>query len=95
MTKEEIEKLNEMTEEPTVIFKLISDKRALAVETEDEHYRIMEISGYDLNVSFNRDLLKSIEDVENLLDGLKEMFRRLIMKDLLENPENETNKESD
>ncbi len=95
MTQEEIEKLNEMTDEPTITFKLLSDKRAMAVETEDEHYRIMEISGYDLNVSFNRDLLKSIDDVENLLDGLKEMFRRLIMKDLLENTESVTNKESD
>lgn len=95
MTQEEIDKLNEMTEEPTVIFKLISDRQAMAVETEDEHYRVMEISGYDLNVSFNRDLLKSVEDVESLLDGLKEMFRRLIMKDLLENPESTTNKESD
>ena len=95
MTQEELDKLNEMTDEPNVTFKYLSDKRTLAIETEDEDYRILEISGYDLNIAFNRDLLKSVEDIEDMLDGLKELFRKLVLQDLLENQEIEPNKDSE
>ena len=44
----------------------------------------MEISGYDLQINFNRDKLQNIADIESMLDGLKDLFRRVVMQDLLE-----------
>ena len=49
---------------------------------------IFEISGYDMQIKFNRSKLQTLEEVEGTLDGIKEMFRQLIMADLLDNNEN-------
>lgn len=70
--------------EPEVVFNTLSDLTILSVQTEDTHESLMEISGYDLNVKFNRDKIKDLADMENLLDGIKDLFRKIIMKDLLE-----------
>ena len=43
----------------------------------------MEISGYDLDVRFNRNVIKTVQDVESLLDGIKDLFRKIIMEDLI------------
>ena len=63
----------------------------LAVQTEDTHETIMEISGYDLQINFNRDKLQNIADIESMLDGLKDLFRRVVMQDLLESNVEKTN----
>lgn len=78
----------EMGLEPEVVFNTLSDRRILAVQTEETHETIMEISGYDLQIKFNRDKLKSIEDIESLLEGLKSLFKQMVMEDLLDNKEN-------
>ncbi len=70
--------------EPEVVFNSLSDLTILSVQTEDTRESLMEISGYDLNVKFNRDRIKDLADMENLLDGIKDLFRKIIMKDLLE-----------
>lgn len=70
--------------EPEVVFNALSDRRVLAVMTEDSNETIMEISGYDLQIKFNRDKLKDVADIENMLDGLKDLFRRVVMENLLE-----------
>lgn len=72
-----------ISNEPEVVFNLESDRRFLAVKTEDGSQTMMEISGYDLDVRFNQDAIRTVQDVEALLDGLKEMFRKLIMADVL------------
>ena len=53
---------------------------------------IFEISGYDLQIRFNRDRLQTLEDIEGTLEGIKDMFRKLIMADLLN--KNESNEDS-
>ena len=80
--------------EPEVVFNSQSDRRFFSVKSEDGNETMMEISGYDLDVRFNHDAIHTVQDVESLLDGLKEMFRKLIMADVLgenksETPENE------
>jgi len=66
-----------------VVFNAMSDRRVFAVMTEETNETIMEISGYDLQVKFDRDKLKDISDIESMLDGIKDLFRRLVMEDLL------------
>lgn len=70
--------------EPNVVFKSLTDLRVLSVKDKDTKETIMEISGYDLHITFNRSKLNSVEDVEDMLDGLKDVFRQAVMQDLLE-----------
>lgn len=88
VTEAEKKQAREMGLEPEVVFNTLSDRRILAVQTEETHETIMEISGYDLQIKFNRDKLKSIEDIESLLEGLKSLFKQMVMEDLLDNKEN-------
>lgn len=88
VTEAEKKQAREMGLEPEVVFNTLSDRRILAVQTEETHETIMEISGYDLQIKFNRDKLKSIEDIESLLEGLKSLFKQMVMEDLLNNKEN-------
>lgn len=80
---EEESKKKRMNYEPEVVFNAMSDRRVLAVMTEETSETIIEISGYDLQIKFNRDKLKDIGDIESMLDGIKDLFRRLVMEDLL------------
>lgn len=88
VTEAEKRRARDMGLEPEVVFNTLSDRRILAVQTEETHETIMEISGYDLQIKFNRDKLKSIEDIESLLEGLKSLFKQMVMEDLLGNKEN-------
>ena len=69
--------------EPEVVFNALSDKRIFGVKSEENQEMIFEISGYDLQIKFNRDRLQTLEDIEGTLEGIKDMFRQLIMADLL------------
>lgn len=69
--------------EPEVVFNSQSDRRFFSVKSEDEKETMMEISGYDLDVRFNRNVIKTVQDVESLLDGIKDLFRKIIMEDLI------------
>lgn len=91
---EENKKLELNGYEPEVVFKALSDKRILQVQTEKDHLTIMEISGYDLQIGFNHDLLNDIADIESMLDGVKDLFRRLVLQDYVENKDGKTNEES-
>lgn len=73
----------QVANEPEVVFNAMSDKRVFGVKSEEDQETIFEISGYDLQIRFNRDKLKTIEEIEGVLEGIKDMFRRLIMADLL------------
>lgn len=80
ITEEEKQQAKMAGLEPEVVFNTLSDRVVCAVMTEDTHETIMEISGYDLQFKFNRDKLKNIADVESLLDGIKDLFRQIVMK---------------
>lgn len=69
--------------EPEIVFNSQSDRRFFSVKSEDGNETMMEISGYDLDVRFNRNVIKTIQDVESLLDGIKDLFRKIIMEDLI------------
>ena len=88
VTEEEKQQAQSIGLEPEVVFNTLSDRRILAVQT---HETIMEISGYDLQINFNRDKLQNIADIESMLDGLKDLFRQVVMQDLLESNVEKTN----
>lgn len=69
--------------EPEVVFNSQSDRRFFSVKSEDGKETMMEISGYDMDVRFNRNVIKTVQDVESLLDGIKDLFRKIIMEDLI------------
>ena len=69
--------------EPEVVFNSQSDRRFFSVKSEDGNETMMEISGYDLDVRFNRNVIKTVQDVESFLDGIKDLFRKIIMEDLI------------
>lgn len=77
----------QMANEPEVVFNAMSDKRIFGVKSEEDQETIFEISGYDLQIRFNRDKLKTIEEIEGVLEGIKDVFRRLIMADLINKDE--------
>ena len=77
--------------EPRVVFRSISDRDVLRVYREDTEQTLAEISGYDLAISFNLKFINSVQDVEAVLEGLSELFRDAIMKQMLE----DKNKQND
>lgn len=77
----------QLTNEPEVVFNALSDRRIFGVKSEEDGEMIFEISGYDLQVKFNRDKLQSLEEIEGTLEGIKDMFRKLIMADMLNKTE--------
>lgn len=90
MIKEEPQ-LPRTEDEPRVVFRSISDRDVLRIYREDTEQTLAEISGYDLAISFNLKFINSIQDVEAVLEGLSELFRDAIMKQMLE----DKNKQND
>ena len=89
---EETKKAMGFSNEPEVVFNAMSDKRIFGVKSEEDGTMVFEISGYDLQIKFNRDKLQSVEEIEGVLEGIKDVFRKLILQDLLD--KNETNEAS-
>lgn len=73
---------NQDVEEPVVTFKALSDITRLGVVTPDGA-ELMNICGYGLKININRDMINSVDDVEALLDGIKDLYRKLVMDSLL------------
>lgn len=71
-------------DEPEVKFKLISDRDIMNVESGDNGEKLIEISGYDLQINFNMQYLKSIEDINAACKGISDLFRETILEKLLE-----------
>ena len=71
--------------EATVTFKTITERGIYEVRSEKVDQPIFEISGYGLKVNFNMQYLNSLEDIENCLEGIKELFRDIILEQLIEN----------
>ena len=87
ISEEEKKRAKELGMEPEVVFKTLSDRMIYGVQIEDTNETIFEISGYDLQIKFNRDKLNNVADIENMLDGIKDLFRELVLKDLLKTNE--------
>ena len=77
------DKIVEMVDEPKVVFKLMSDRDVFKVTNEELGQTLVEISGYDLQINFNMDFIKSMEDVESAIDGMSQIWRKIIMARLL------------
>lgn len=76
--------------EPTVHFKLISDRIIREINNPDINQTLVRISGYNLKIEYNLQYLKSVEDIEAACQGIADLFREDILKVLLER-----NKQSD
>lgn len=92
---EDIIKEGEVVEQPmepvvenTVQFKLLSDRTVLHILSEKNNEVMIEISGYDLQINFNFEYLKSIQDIEAACDGVSQLFREIITEKLLEHKQN-------
>lgn len=70
--------------EPTVQFKLWTDRSQMLIQNEETKETLVEISGYDLQFNFNMEHINSINDVETAIGGLGDMFRQIILNKLLE-----------
>lgn len=70
--------------EPTVQFKLWTDRSQMLIQNEETKETLVEISGYDLQFNFNMEHINSIHDVETAIGGLGDMFRQIIFDKLLE-----------
>lgn len=71
-------------DEPEVKFKLISGRDIMEVNSADNGEKLIEISGYDLQINFNMQYLKSLEDIEAACKGISDLFKETIMEKLLE-----------
>lgn len=72
-----------MEDEPKVQFRLMSDRDVLEIRNEDIDQPLAQISGYDLQFTFNMEFIKSLEDVEAAVNGLGDLWRKFILKQLL------------
>lgn len=70
-------------DEPIVKFRVNSDRIVREVINEEINQVLVHISGYDLQINFNMQFLKSIEDVEAACTGITQLFRDMIMEQLL------------
>ncbi len=87
MNSEELQPQDNLTpvDEPVVKFRAISDRDVYKVVSEsNKDITLIEITGFDLQINFNMEYLRSYEDVNAAADGVGTMFRELILEKLLE-----------
>ena len=70
--------------EAEVKFKIVSDRSVMNVVNAETKEVLIEISGYDLQINFNMQYLKSLEDIDAACDGVAKLFRDTRMEKLLE-----------
>lgn len=81
MTEEDIKPIG--GPEPTVQFLLESDRDLYEIRNEELNESLIKITGYDLQFWFNTKYLQSIEDIEAACNGIHNLFRDLIMRQIL------------
>ena len=71
--------------EPVVKFRAISDRDVYKVVSENnKDITLIEITGYDLQINFNMEYLKSLQNVNAAADAMGTMFREIMLEKLLE-----------
>lgn len=83
MEQEEKEGVYSKVNEPTVHFKLITDRIIREINNPEINQTLIRISGYDLQIDYNLQYLKSVEDIEAACNGIAQLFREDIMRVLL------------
>lgn len=72
-------------QEPEVKFKAISERDVYKVVSEkNKDLTLIEITGYGLQINFNMEYLRSLEDVNAAGDAIGTMFKEIILEKLLE-----------
>ena len=84
MAQEEQEGVYSKVNEPTVHFKLITDRIIREINNPEINQTLIRISGYDLQIDYNLQYIKSVEDIEAACNGIAQLFREDIMRVLLE-----------
>lgn len=69
--------------EPIIQFRQNTDYTIFQVTEERTKKAMMEIGGYALEIKFNIAELRSTERIEQLLNGLTSMFRKIILEQAL------------
>ncbi len=69
--------------EPTVTFRLESDRDLYEIRNPEVDESLIKITGYDLQFWFNPKHLKSVEAIEAACNGIHNLFRELIMEQML------------
>lgn len=82
--------LPQMEDEPKVQFKYLSDRDVFLIKNEEIDQPLAEISGYDLQINFNMEFIKSMEDVEAVIQGMGELWRKIILSQLLQSKNEQT-----
>lgn len=80
-------KPNADTGEDIVQFRESSDLTIFQILEERSRKPMMVIAGYGLEIKFNMSELRTTERIEQLLDGLSDMFRKMIVEQALSKPE--------
>lgn len=71
--------------EPTIKFKAISDRDVYKVVSEsNKDLALIEITGYDLQINFNMEYLRSLQDVDAASEAVGTLFRDIMLEKLLE-----------
>lgn len=68
--------------EPTIVFRSISDRSVMTIASAETEHTLVQISGYDLQIDFNMEYINSMQDVEAAVNGLKDLFRDIILERL-------------
>ena len=68
--------------EQTVSFKELSERDIINILDEQTNTPLCCISGYDLHFAFNLKELRSVQRIEQCLDGLTKLFRNKITEEL-------------
>ena len=70
-------------DEPEIVFKRDTDYRIFQILDEDTRAVMGYIGGYALDISFNLQEMRSVEKIEQFLNGLTGLFRRIISDQIL------------
>ncbi len=72
-----------LPDEPVETFRRLTDLSVFQVTDSSTGKIMMMISGYALQIKFNRDAITSAADVEQCAEGIKKMFYGVIMEQLI------------
>lgn len=78
------EEIVSLVPEPTITFKSITDHDILNVVSEENGEVLIQISGYGLQMGFNMQYLRSVQDIEAAVTGIADLFREQIMEAALQ-----------